>query len=76
MQQQDSARDNASMKLSVEIPEEQAAQLQDAARRLGVGVEQLAVAAIVDLTGQQSADFEAAAARVLRKNQELYRRLA
>jgi hypothetical protein len=59
------------MKLSVEIPEERAAKLQDTAKRLGVGVEQLAVAAIADLTSRQSADFEAAAARILQKNREL-----
>jgi hypothetical protein len=64
------------MKLSVEIPEENAAQLRTVADRLGVGLEQLARAAIVDLAGQQSADFENAASRVLSKNKELYRRLA
>lgn len=66
----------ACMKLSVEIPDEQAQQLKEAADRLGVGVEQLARAAIADLTGQPAADFEVAAARVLRKNKELYERLS
>jgi hypothetical protein len=64
------------MKLSVEIPEEAAQQLRVAAERLGIGVEQLASAAITGLAGQQGADFEAAVARVLDKNKELYRRLA
>ena len=64
------------MKLSVEIPEAQAQQLQEAAGRLGVRVEQLAQAAIADLMGQQAVDFENAAARVLEKNEELYRRLS
>lgn len=64
------------MKLSLEIPDEQAQQLQEAADRLGVGIEQLARAAITDLTGQQAADFQQAAARVLHKNKELYERLA
>ena len=64
------------MKLSVEIPDENAVQLRAVADRLGVGLEQLARAAIVDLAAQQSADFESAASRVLSKNKELYRRLA
>jgi pyruvate-formate lyase-activating enzyme len=64
------------MKLSLEIPDEQAQRLQEAADRLGIDVKQLAEAAITDLTGQQAADFEAAAARVLRKNKELYERLS
>jgi hypothetical protein len=64
------------MKLSVEIPDEAGRQLTAAAERLGIGVEHLARAAITDLAGQQGADFEAAVARVLSKNKELYRRLA
>jgi hypothetical protein len=64
------------MKLSLDIPDEEAQQLRQAADRLGVGVEQLARAAIADLAGQQAADFEGAASRVLAKNKELYRRLA
>ena len=64
------------MKLSLEIPEEQAEQLRLVAERLGVGVEQLARTALADLAGQQAADFEEAAARILEKNKELYRRLA
>jgi hypothetical protein len=69
-------RENMFMRLSVEIPEAQAQQLQEAAGRLGVRVEQLAQAAIADLMGQQAVDFENAAARVLEKNEELYRRLS
>ncbi|MCM2258767.1 MAG: DNA-binding protein, partial [Vicinamibacteria bacterium] len=63
-------------KLSVEIPDENAVQLRTVADRLGVGLEQLARAAIVDLAAQQAADFENATSRVLSKNKELYRRLA
>lgn len=64
------------MKLSVEIPDENAVQLRTVADRLGVGLEQLARAAIVDLAAQQAADFENATSRVLSKNKELYRRLS
>ena len=64
------------MRLSVEIPEGQAQQLREAAGRLGVGLEQLAQAAIAGLANQQAADFESAMARVPRKNEQLYRRFA
>jgi len=37
---------------------------------------ELAAAAVRDLLAHQSADFDAAAQRVLEKNQELYQRLA
>jgi hypothetical protein len=37
---------------------------------------ELAAAAVRDLVAQPRADFDAAAKRVLTKNQELYRRLA
>jgi hypothetical protein len=64
------------VKLSLEIPDPQAQQLREAAERLGVAVETLAQAAVADLAGQCASDFEDAAARVLKKNEELYRRLA
>ena len=64
------------MRLELEIPEAQAQQLQEAASRLGVPVEQLAQAAIADLANQPAADFEAVATLVLEKNRELYRRLS
>jgi type III secretory pathway component EscU len=64
------------MNLVVEIPDEQASQLRKLAERLGIPLEQLARAALADLAGQQAADFHDAAARVLAKNAELYRRLA
>jgi hypothetical protein len=64
------------MKLSLEIPDSQAEQLRDTAERLGVAVESLAQAALSDLAGQCAADFQAVSARVLKRNEELYRRLA
>lgn len=44
--------------------------------RLGLAAEDLAPAAIADLLATPGDDFKAAAERVLRKNEELYRRLA
>jgi predicted transcriptional regulator len=62
--------------ISVELSPEQEAALLESAKRLKVGPEALAGAAIRDFLAQQDTDFQAAADRVLRKNKELYRRLA
>ena len=48
----------------------------DRIEELGLAPEDLARAAIVDLLATPGDDFKAAAERVLRKNEELYRRLA
>ena len=44
--------------------------------RLNVSVNDLAMAAVRDLIARPDEEFERAAARVLEKNRELYRRLA
>ena len=62
--------------ISVDLSPEQEAALLESAKRLNVVPEALAGAAIRDFLVQQEADFQAAADRVLRKNKELYRRLA
>jgi hypothetical protein len=64
------------MKLAFELPPAQAAKLREEAARLGLTPEDLARAALADLLGTPDAEFRAAAARILAKNQELYRRLA
>ena len=64
------------MKLSIDLSPEQAQRLRDEAERLGLAPEDLARSAIADLLATPSEDFKAAAERVLRKNKELYRRLA
>ncbi len=64
------------MAIAIELSDQQAEALREAATRLQVPEAELAAAAVRDLLAQQSADFEAAAQRVLEKNQELYRRLA
>jgi hypothetical protein len=64
------------MKLSVEVTGVQERQLADEAERLNVPMDELAAAAVQDLLAQRDADFRQAAARVLEKNRELYRRLA
>lgn len=64
------------MQLPVELTESQLESLRERAKSLGVSVEHLASAAVADLVARPAEDFERAVARVLSKNQELYRRLA
>ena len=64
------------MTLAIELTPSQALALSDAAARLQVPEAELAAAAVRDLVAQPRADYDAAAERVLNKNQELYRRLA
>ena len=64
------------MKLTVDLSGPDNEQLHTIANRLNVPAEVLAAAALHDLLAQQESDFQAAAARVLTKNSELYRRLA
>lgn len=64
------------MTLTVELPEDELSRLREKAQELGVRPEDLAAAAVLDLLHRQADDFESAAQSVLRKNQELYRRLA
>jgi hypothetical protein len=64
------------VKVSIELSEEQANILQDAADRLGLRPEELAQASLADLLGWLQADFQKAAGYVLQKNEELYRRLS
>ena len=64
------------MTLNLELDEQQIQRLQAIASRLNVSISDLAKAAINDLLAKPDGDFERAAARVLKKNAELYRRLA
>jgi hypothetical protein len=64
------------MKLSIDLSPAQADRLRLEAARLGLSPEDLARAAIVDLLAATGDDFHVAAHRVLKKNEELYRRLA
>ena len=64
------------MKFSIELSPAQADRLRLEAERLGLTPEDLARAIIVDLLASPGDDFSAAAERALKKNEELYRRLA
>lgn len=64
------------MKLTLDLSPAQAERLRQAAERLGLAPEELARAAIADLLATPDEEFTRAADRVMRKNEELYRRLA
>jgi hypothetical protein len=64
------------MKLSIDLSPAQIERLRVEAERLGLTPEDLARATITDLLASTGEDFTAAAERVLKKNEELYRRLA
>jgi hypothetical protein len=63
------------MKLTIDLSPAQAERLRQEAERLGIAPEDLARAALADLLATPAEDFKAAAERVLKKNEELYRRL-
>ena len=64
------------MKLSIDLSPVQTERLKLEAERLGLTPEDLARAAVVDLLARPGDDLAAAAERVLKKNEDLYRRLA
>ena len=64
------------MTLAIELTDQQSRALAEAAEQLHVSEAELAAAAVRDLVSAPAPDFAAASARVLRINQELYRRLA
>ena len=64
------------MKLTIDRSPAQAERLRREAERLGLAPEDLARAAIADLLATSGDEFRTTAERVLRKNEELYRRLA
>lgn len=61
--------------LEVHVPDEVASRIEEAARTRGVSVEQLLQASVEEKI-ERDAQFEQAVARVLEKNEELYRRLS
>ena len=62
--------------ITVNLRPEQFARLQSIADRLGVSVESLARSSLEDLLAGPDDKFERAAEYVLKKNDQLYRRLA
>jgi hypothetical protein len=62
--------------LEIQLPEQIAVRLQEAAHKLGVSVEVLLQASVEEKLARLDEDFLAAANYVLEKNSELYQRLA
>lgn len=64
------------MRISIDLSEEETDALSEAADRLGVSPEELARTTIADVLSHPGMSFEAAKDHVLKKNEELFRRLA
>jgi antitoxin FitA len=62
--------------ITINLQAEQMARLQDIANRLGISIEDLARVSIEELLAAPDERFEQAADYILKKNEELYRRLA
>lgn len=62
--------------ITIALPDDQLQQLKEVANRLRVAPEELVRASVVELLARPEEEFEQALAYVLRKNAELYRRLA
>ena len=64
------------MKLAIDLTAAQAEMLRGEALRFGVPPEDLARAAVLELISARSEEFRQAAEQIVRKNLELYERLA
>lgn len=63
-------------KITITIQDEHLQKLQDSADRLGVSLENLLLMSVEELINQQEQTFQTATDYVLKKNVELYQRLA
>lgn len=61
--------------LEIHVPDEIASRIEQAANHLGLSIEEFLQASFEEKI-ERDAQFESAAARVLEKNAELYRRLS
>ncbi|MEI2581809.1 DNA-binding protein [Scytonema sp. PRP1] len=62
--------------ITIHIPDDRLVKLQATASRLGVSIEELVLMGIEQLVKQPEASFQDAMGYVLKKNGELYKRLA
>jgi predicted transcriptional regulator len=62
--------------LTLRLPDDLARRLERLAEETGRSPEEVAQASLAEHLAARDADYEAAAARVLEKNDELYRRLS
>lgn len=64
------------MQVKIELSNEQANSLTAKAEELGIGVNDLARAWLVDLLSQSDEHFNETVSRVVNKNHDLYKRLS
>ena len=62
--------------IQIQLPEERVEKLRELAQRLGISLEELVRVSIDELLSQPDDEFQRAAEYVLKKNADLYRRLA
>ena len=62
--------------ITVQLDDTKADLLREKAKKFGLSPDQLVTASIEDLIAQPEPDFEEAVRKVLRKNKDLYKRLA
>jgi predicted transcriptional regulator len=62
--------------ITIELPKERIQRLEEMALRLGVSMEELVRVSVEDMLTQPDEQFRKIAAYVLKKNSELYKRLA
>ncbi|MCH7676168.1 DNA-binding protein [candidate division KSB1 bacterium] len=62
--------------LTISLPEEVAAQLKDASKKIGIKPEDLMLVSLQEKLANLDSEFTDAMKYVLRKNAELYKRLA
>ena len=62
--------------LELQLSEQTASRLQEAAKRLGISPEQLSILSIEEKLAQIRNEFRRSAEYVLQKNADLYRRLS
>ena len=62
--------------ITIELPNERLQKLREMAQSLGVSMEELVQVSVEDMLTQPEEQFQKAAQYVLKKNKELYKRLA
>ena len=62
--------------ITIGLPDERALRLKEMAARLGLSPEELVRVSVEELLARPDEEFERAVDHVLKKNDELYRRLA
>ncbi|NEQ18785.1 MAG: DNA-binding protein [Microcoleus sp. SIO2G3] len=62
--------------ITIHIPDDRLLKLQETASRLGVSIEELVLMGVEQLVKQPEASFQDAMGYVLKKNADLYKRLA